>query len=108
MWYTDRPQGKSPDILSTSSNNFNVESPAGVLETTYGIVLGPFFHQLVQLFFRNIHPYYPVIDEFDFDACFIEPIEDENVRHGRACVLGVMLLEASMARFHDPITLMPY
>ena len=67
-----------------------------MLETTYGLVLGPFFHQLLRTFFHNIHPYYPVIDEFDFDACFAEPIEDEDLRHSRACVLGVMLLGASM------------
>lgn len=78
------------------SNGFRIDSPAGVLETTYGLVLGPFFHQLIRLYFQNIHPYYPVIDEFDFDACFAGLIEDENIRHSRACVLGVMLLGASM------------
>ena len=77
-------------------NGFSVESPAGVLETTYGLSLGPFFHQLLRLFFRNIHPYYPVVDEFDFDTAFVEPIEDDSLRHSRACVLGVMLLGASM------------
>jgi hypothetical protein len=43
-----------------------------------------------------MHPYYPVIDEFNFDACFAIPVENEDVRHSRACVLGVILLGASM------------
>jgi hypothetical protein len=87
---------KRQRLCFAASNGYSVESPAGVLESTYGLVLGPFFHQLLRLYFQNIHPYYPVIDEFDFDACFAEPIEDGNLRNSRACVLGVVLLCASM------------
>jgi hypothetical protein len=84
------------DSQCSATSGYSVDSPAGVLETTYGLVLGPFFHQLLRLYFQNIHPYYPVIDEFDFDACFAEAIEEEGLRNSRACVLGVMLLCASM------------
>ena len=80
----------------SSGSGFPLDSPIGILETSYGLVLGPFYQQLLRLYFQHVHPYYPVIDEFDFDACFSESIEDESLRNARACTLGVMFLCASM------------
>jgi hypothetical protein len=73
-----------------------VESPVGLLELEYGIILGPFLDELLRLYFQNIHPYYPVVDEFDFDASFSFSLENEVLRRSRATVLGAILLCASM------------
>ncbi|KAF2434904.1 hypothetical protein EJ08DRAFT_437739 [Tothia fuscella] len=72
------------------------DSPVGLLESKYGIILGPFLDELKVLFFQNVHPYYPVVDEYDFDAMFFYTVEKDVLRKSRALVLSAMLLCSSM------------
>lgn len=81
-----------------SINAYDADSPVGVLEYSHGLILGPCLDEILRLYFKNIHPYYPVIEEFDFDACFSRSIKDPSLRDTRACVLGAMFLCASMVR----------
>ncbi|KAF2404411.1 hypothetical protein EJ06DRAFT_203981 [Trichodelitschia bisporula] len=59
-------------------------------------MLGPLLDDLLRLYFQNIHAYYPVIDEFDFEQSFSGFSDDGNLRQSRALVLTSMLLCASM------------
>ncbi|QDS69903.1 hypothetical protein FKW77_000995 [Venturia effusa] len=99
----ERQQQESPvqlveqDFLSFGSiSNYAFESPIALLEQSCGIVLGPFLEDLLRIYFQNIHPYYPVVDEFDFDVSFSQTIDDEVLRQSRAMVLCAMFLCASM------------
>lgn len=67
-----------------------------MLRCTYGIKFGPFLDELLRIFFQNIHPYYPVIDEFLFDEAYAVAVRDEVTRRDRAVTLAAMLLCASM------------
>jgi hypothetical protein len=84
-------------VLSFNSiSNYAVDSPIALLESSFGLILGPFLEDLLRIYFQNIHPYYPVIDEFDFDVSFSELIDNELLRKSRATVLCAMFLCASM------------
>lgn len=90
-------QLQGQEALSFDSiSNYAVDSPIALLELSYGLILGPFLEDLLRIYFQNIHPYYPVIDEFDFDVSFSEAIDDEVLRQSSAIVLCAMFLCASM------------
>jgi hypothetical protein len=88
-----------------SISNYAIDSPIALLELSYGLVLGPFLEDLLRTYFQNIHPYYPVIDEFDFDVSFSESIDDELLRKSRATVLCSMFLCASMVSLETSLAL---
>jgi hypothetical protein len=89
-------QSDQESLAFQSLSSYSIESPIGLLELEYGIILGPFLEDLLRLYFQNIHPYYPVVDEYDFDASFSYTLDNAALRRSRATVLGAMLLCASM------------
>ncbi|TLD30031.1 hypothetical protein E2P81_ATG06684 [Venturia nashicola] len=81
-------QPQDQEILNSDSiSSYAVDSPIAFLEVSYGLVLGPFLEDLLRIYFQNIHPHYPVIDEFDLDVNFTQTIDDEILRQSRAMYL---------------------
>jgi len=89
--------GSEYSAVSTPTTiDHDTDSAIGVLRCTYGIKFGSFLDELLRVFFQNIHPYYPVIDEFLFDETYAVAIRDDDVRRDRAVTLCAMLLCSSM------------
>lgn len=102
-------QLEGKDVLGFDSiSSYAGDSPIALLERSYGLVLGPLLEDLPRIYFQNIHPYYPVIDEFDFDVSASEAIDDEVLRQSRAMVLCAMFLCASMVPFSQSLRLEAY
>lgn len=88
-----------PSLSLPSFQKRDNDSAIGLLEIHHGVNLGPFLDELFRLHFKNIHPYYPVIDEFMFEENFSFTISDDQKRQDRAVALCAMLLCASMVSF---------
>lgn len=88
--------GEFSALPTASSIEHDTDSAIGILRCTYGIGFGSFLDELLRIFFQNIHPYYPVIDEFLFDETYAIAVRDKAIRRDRAITLSAILLCASM------------